>query len=322
MTREMIANRSVAGIDVSKTSLDLFIDPDGICSHIDNDEPARARLILQLRDANVALVLIEATGRHHRRIAADLLEAGIPVAVVNPQRAREFARSMGKLEKTDAIDAKMLADFARARTHLLMPKPREKQAELDDLVSRRRALVRVRIAEKNRLADDLPKLAKRQAKTLLRLVDQQIEDLDRAIAKLIEADDDWNNKSEIIESIPGVGATSAHQLIAELPELGNVDRGEIAKLAGVAPLCKQSGKLDGQRSIQGGRADARTALYMAAFNAMQHNPRFKAFAERLKAKGKKFKVIVTACMRKLLTILNQMIKTNTRWNENLAFNFH
>ena len=252
MTREMIANRSAAGIDVSKTSLDVFIDPQGIQRHFDNDDVGRRALIQQLRDADVALVLIEATGRYHRRIAADLLETGIPVAVVNPQRAREFARSTGKLEKTDAIDARMLADFAHAGNHLLLPKPREKQAELDDLVSRRRALVRVRVAEKNRLGDDLPKLAKRQATQLLRLVEQQIEDLDRAIAKLIEADDDWNNKASLIASDPGVGAASAHQLIAELPELGQVDRGQIAKLAGVGePLCKQSGKHDAQRSIQG-----------------------------------------------------------------------
>ena len=165
MTREEVANRSVAGIDVSKTSLDVFIDPDGIRSHFDNNDAGRAKLIEQLRDAQVALVLIEATGRYHRRIAADLLEAAIPVAVVNPQRAREFARSAGKLEKTDAIDARMLADFARAATHLLLQKPREKQDELNDLVSRRRALVQMRVAEKNRLGDDLPKLAKAQAKS-------------------------------------------------------------------------------------------------------------------------------------------------------------
>ena len=139
---------------------------------------------------------------------------------------------------------------------------------------------------------------------------------------MIEADDDWNNKAGLIASVPGMGDVSAHQLIAELPELGQADRGEIAKIAGVAPLCRQSGKLDAPRSIRGGRADARTVLYMAAFNVMRHNARFKTFADGLKARGKKFKVIVTACMRKLLTILNQMIKTNTPWNEKLAFNFN
>src|SRR5581483_6994644 len=182
--------------------------------------------------ARVALVCIEATGRYHRRLAVALIEAGIPVALVNPQRAREFARSIGKLEKSDRIDARTLAIFARAARHRTMQKPAENQTELNDLVSRRRALVQLRVAESNRLGEQQPKLACSQGKKMLRLIEQQIEDLDRAIAKLIESDGDWNNKSQIIDSVPGIGASTAHQLIAELPELGQLNRQQIAKLAG------------------------------------------------------------------------------------------
>lgn len=320
MTRIDSFDRSVAGIDVGKAVLDLYIDPLGTELHVDNDDAGCARLIQQLRDAKVALVLIEATGRYHRRIASALLEADIPVAVVNPRRAREFARALGRLEKSDQIDPKVLAKFARAAEHRLLVKPRENQHEIAELVTRRRGLMQIAVAEKNRLADNPCPFAKRQATRMLRLTEQQIEDLDRAITRLIEADDDWHDNARIIDSIPGVGPNSAHQLIAELPELGNVDRGEIAKLVGVAPLRDQSGKSDAPRRIQGGRSDVRTTLYMVAFNVIRHNDRFKAFAERLKARGKKFKVIVTAAMRKLLTIMNQMIKTQTPWNEKLALN--
>lgn len=313
------SSQSVAGIDVSKSKLDCFIDVIDKSFSVVNDPSGIAQLIEQLRAANVRLVLIEATGRYHRRCAAELLDAGIEVAVVNPQRAREFARSMGKLEKTDHIDATVLAAFARANNaHRRLVKPSANQTQIDDLVSRRRALVQMRIAEKNRLHDDLPKLARNQGNKLLRLIEQQIEDLDRAIAKLIESDDDWQNKSDIISSVPGVGQSSAHQLIADLPELGKLNRQQIAKLVGVAPLNCDSGQHRGQRRIAGGRGQVRTTLYMAAFNAIHYCERFRGYAARLKQAGKPFKVIMTGCMRKLLITLNQMIKTNTAFNASLA----
>lgn len=181
--------------------------------------------------------------------------------------------------------------------------------------------MQVRVAEKNRLADDAPKLARAQAEKLLRFVERQIEDLDRAIAKLIAADDDWHDKAGLIASVKGVGESTANQLVADLPELGTLGRGQIAKLVGVAPLNCDSGMRRGQRHIRGGRGDVRVTLYMGAFNAIRHNPRFRDFAARLEAAGKPFKVIVTAAMRKLLVILNQMVKTNTPWNPELAFKF-
>ncbi len=309
------SSQPVAGIDVSRSKLDCFIDVIDKSFSVANDDRGIAQLIEQLRAVNVRLVLIEATGRYHRRCAAELLDAGIEVAVVNPQRAREFARSMGKLEKTDHIDAAMLAAFARAsNAHRRLTKVPANQAQIDDLVSRRRALVQMRVAEKNRLHDDLPKLARNQANKLLRLIAQQIEDLDRAIAKLIESDDDWRNKSDLITSIPGVGQGSAHQLIADLPELGKLNRQQITKLAGLAPLNCDSGQHRGQRRIAGGRGPVRTTLYMAAFNAIRYCERFRGYAKRLEKVGKPFKVIMTACMRKLLITLNQMIKTNTTFN--------
>jgi transposase len=309
------SSQSVAGIDVSKSKLDCFIDVIDKSFSVDNDPGGIARLIEQLRAANVRLVLIEATGRYHRRCAAELLDGGIEIAVVNPQRAREFARSMGKLEKSDHIDARILADFARAgKDHRRLVKPSAQQTQIDDLVSRRRALVQMRVAEKNRLHDDLPKLARNQGNKLLRLIEQQIEDLDRAIARLIESDDDWQNKSDIISSVPGVGTSSAHQLIADLPELGKLNRQQIAKLVGVAPLNCDSGQHCGKRRIAGGRGPVRNTLYMAAFNAIHYCDRFRGYAARLKKAGKPFKVIMTACMRKLLITLNQMIKTNTAFN--------
>lgn len=313
--------RPVVGIDVAKQKLDGFADLPASSFSFANDDAGRAALVAELRRLGAALVCVEATGRYHRRLVADLLDAGVPVAVANPQRVREFARATGRLEKADPVDARVLAGFARAAPPRVEQKPPAKQAELRDLVARRRALVQVRVAEKNRLADDAPKLARAQAAKLLRFVERQVEDLDRAIAELVEADGEWDNRAGLIASVKGVGASTANQLVADLPELGRLGRGQIAKLVGVAPLNCDSGQRRGQRHIRGGRHDVRLTLYMAAFNACRHNPRFRAFARRLKDAGKPFKVVVTAAMRKLLVILNQMVKTNTPWDPELAFKF-
>lgn len=308
----------VVGIDVSKKSLDIFIDSLEQRFTLDNNDQSIATLTQRLKAAQVRLVVIEATGRYHRRVAATLLAAGIATSVVNPQRAREFAKAMGKLEKSDSIDAMVLAAFGRQ----LQPRANQIQPEnrtiLADLVSRRRSLVQLRVAEKNRAHDDLPRLAAQQSKTLLRLIEQQIEDLDREIASQIQADDDWHNKSQIIDSVPGIGPDSANQLIIDLPELGQLNRQQIAKLAGLAPLTRDSGTFQGQRSIRGGRHDVRVTLYMLAHNAVMWCPRFTEFFEQLIARGKRHKVAMTACMRKLLVTLNQMVKTKTLWNQQIA----
>ncbi len=302
---------SFVGIDVSKATLDCHLHPSARRLTLTNDDRGIEILLDHLRQRTIQLVLLEATGRLHRRVAGELLQAGIAVALVNPQRAREYARSIGRLEKTDRVDAEVLALFAAGAEHVRLQKPSEKQVELDDLISRRRALVQMRVAEKNRLAEKhQPRLAKTQAQKMLRLIEQQIEDLDRAIGDLIDGDDQWNRKNQIITSVPGVSTITAHQLLAELPELGTLDRQSIAKLAGVAPLANDSGPRRGTRSIKGGRQNVRTTLYMAAFNVRRHCDRFKRFAQRLTAAGKTYKVMLTAVMRKLLITLNQMIKTN------------
>ena len=305
------------GIDVSKATLDVYIDPIGQSFHVPNDPQGFLQLIQKLSLHQIKLVVIESTGRLHRRLASELTQAGVPTTLANPQRAREYARACGKLEKTDRVDAKVLAEFGRGVKHRILEQMPQKQVDLDDLISRRRALIQMHVAEKNRLHDQLPKLAHAQGQKLLRLIDQQIEDLDRAIAELIEGDDDWTRKSQIISSIPGVSDGTAHQLIADLPELGKLNRQCIAKLVGVAPLADQSGKKDGQRHIKGGRGPVRCALYMAAFNAMRYCDRFKQMAERLRKNGKAYKVVITACMRKLLVTINRMIKTDTTYNASL-----
>jgi transposase len=316
-------SRPVVGIDVSKSTLEVFIDRSmsaqpPVRLSLANTELEIQKLLKQLVELNIRLVVTEATGRYHRRLAAVLLMAGVPVKVLNPQRAREFAKSIGKLEKSDGIDAEVLAHYARGVDPKPDAAPNLQQIELTDLISRRRALVQQRIAETNRSHEQMPKLAASQAKAMLRLIEQQIEDLDREIARQIESDDDWHNKSQIIDSVPGIGPDSANQLVAALPELGKLNRQQIAKLIGLAPLARDSGPFKGHRTIGGGRGDIRTMLYMLAHNATLYCPRFKAFFQHLRANGKAHKVAMTACMRKLLITLNQMIKTNTRWQQTPA----
>jgi transposase len=307
----------VAGVDVSKAKLDLFVDTVGRRLGVANDDAGVALLVATLLEHGVRLVVVEATGRYHRRVAAALLQAGVDVAVVNPAHARAFARAAGKLEKTDRIDAEVLARFGRAMNPRVAVKTPEEQVVLSDLVCRRRGLVQMRVAEVNRGHGTPPALAARQSRRLLRLLEQQVEDLDREIAKLIEADDDRSGKAEVIDSVPGIGPDTANQLVVELPELGKLNRRQIAKLVGVAPLNCDSGGRRGEHHIGGGRESVRTCLYMAAFNARQKCRRFKAYFDGLIARGKRYQVAMTACMRKLLVTLNQMVKSNTHWDQNL-----
>jgi transposase len=305
------------GIDVSKARLDIHIDPLGQSLSVDNTLAGIQTLLKTLKPLTVKLVLIEATGRYERRLAADLLEAAIPVTVVNPRQARDFAKSLGKLAKTDKIDAQTLAQFARLGHHRLAEKTPQTRDLLDQRVTRRRQVVQMLATEKTRLEQLTDKLAVHSVKKVMRVLDQQREDLDRDIARMIESDDDWRNKAQILDSAPGVGPDTANQLVVDLPELGKLNRQEIAALVGVAPMNCDSGSMRGQRHIRGGRTDVRTTLYMAAYNAMRCNPAIHAFAQRLKKAGKPFKVIATACMRKLLIILNVMVKTNQHWNPEL-----
>lgn len=302
------------GIDVAKAKLDVCLWPSGQTLSASNDDQGIAQIVTLLRQQPVALVLLEATGRYERRVASELLDARFNVAVVNPRQARDFARALGKLAKTDRIDARMLAQFAQLGHVRLCEKQPAKRTLLDDLVTRRRQVVQMLAMEKTRQQVPQNKQTRLMIAKVIRLLEQQRQDLDRQIAELIESDDDWRNKRDLLSSVPGVGPVTAGGLVADLPELGKLNRQQIAALVGVAPVNRDSGMMRGKRSIFGGRASVRTTLYMAAFCATKYNPVIRRFAERLRNAGKPFKVMLVAAMRKLLTILNVMLKENRPWH--------
>ncbi len=302
------------GIDVSKKSLELCLLPGGQTLAVDNSDAGIAQIVALLKQHTVATVLLEATGRYERLVASELLDTGFAVAVVNPRQARNFARALGKLAKTDKIDAATLAQFAQLGHVRLCEKQPEQCMLLDDLVTRRRQVTQMLAMEKTRMQIPQDKRTRGMIARVIRVLEQQREDLDRRIAELIESDEDWRNKRDLLTSVPGVGQTTASALVADLPELGKLNRQQIAALVGVAPINRDSGTLRGRRTTFGGRASVRCALYMAAFCAIKCNPVLKRFADRLRAAGKPFKVIVVAAMRKLLTILNLMLKENQPWN--------
>lgn len=301
------------GIDVAKANLDVEVQPQAQRFRSSNDAAGIQRLIDQLRPLGACLVVVEASGGLEQRLVADLVGAGFAVALVNPRQVRDFARGIGCLAKTDRLDAGVLARFAQQ----VLPRPvalaSEKQRELDQLVTRRRQLLELQTAESNRQATATAKLARRSIDKVLALLAKQVRQLDAAIAQLIQSDEEWRHKDQLLQSVPGVGPVTSAALLAELPELGRLNRQEISALVGLAPYSHDSGTFRGQRSIWGGRASVRRVLYMAALTARRCNHAIQRFADRLSKAGKRFKVILTACMRKLLITLNAMIKTNARW---------
>jgi transposase len=304
---------SFVGIDVSKNNWDVHLLPDNRSFTLPATATGLADLLPQLPAAGTCLIVIEATGGYERDLAAGLFDAGHLVSIVNPRQCRDFAKALGVRAKTDRVDARILALFAEKVRPRLSEKTTEKQAELDELVTRRRQLILFQSAELVRQEKARHKTAISSLKKLLELLGKQIKELNEAIAKLIESDDDWRARAEIVASMPGIGEATAATLIAELPELGKLNRNEIAALVGVAPFNHDSGKFQGQRRIRGGRKSVRTGMYMATLTAMRCNPLINSFALRLEAKGKPFKVRLIACMRKLLTILNVMVRDQTLW---------
>jgi transposase len=315
---DALALQTFIGIDVSQGSWDVHRLPEGRSFSIRVDDGAVGRLLARLGSPAATLVVVEATGGVERELVAALLEAGWTVAVVNPRCVRDFAKALNRLAKTDRLDAVIIAEFAQR----VQPRPTQKvpknQERLDALMTRRRQLVGLRSMERTRKLQAADRTAQQSIDKTLRFLDRQVADLDQAIAKLIDADDDWRAKRDVIQSVPGVGPTTSAALLAELPELGRLNRQEIASLAGVAPFNDDSGQFRGQRRIRGGRSALRTTLYMAAFAARRCNPKIRSFAQRLHRAGKPFKVVLTACMRKLLTILNVLVRTNTPWNPTLS----
>ena len=257
-------------------------------------------------------VVLEATGGFEMLVAGELELAGLPVSLVNPRQVRSFARAIGRLAKTDAIDAQVLAQFAEVLKPPVRPLPDEETRELRALVDRRRQLLVMVTSERNRLRN-----ASRRVRPLIqehiRWLKQQADDLDNDISELIRSSPMWRAQEDLLRSVPGVGPVLSSTLLTHLPELGSLNRGQVAALVGVAPLNRDSGAFRGKRSIWGGRSAIRSALYMAALVATRHNPVIKAFYQHLCASGKAKKVALTACMRKLLTILNSMLKHRTQW---------
>jgi transposase len=272
----------------------------------------------RLKPYAVQLVVVESTGGYERRVAIELLTAGAAVAVVNPTRVRRFAEALGTLAKTDRIDARVLAEFAMRLEPRPSERPSPEQVLLDELLTRRRQLITMRTMEVNRQAQAVGALALRQISHHLEVLDEQAAQIDAELDRLIDNDPRWKQRVGLVDSVPGIGKTIAYRLVADLPELGKLNRGQIAALAGVAPMNRDSGGHRGRRAIRGGRTDARNALFMAAWVAERHNPTIRAYAERLQAAGKPFKVVITACMRKILITLNVMLKTGTAWNEKLV----
>ena len=306
------------GIDVAKESFDVCCLPEESWRSLPYDENGLTQLLGELPQKETCLIVVEATGGYQRRLVAELVDAGHHVAVANPRQVRDFARGLGILAKTDRLDALVIARFGQHVRPRTIGKTPKKQAELEQLVVRRRQLVGLRTAEKNRLETITVKAVSKSILQVIRLLDKQINLIEKDVLTMLESDDDWKNRRALLGSVLGVGAVTVASLLAELPELGMLNRQEIAASAGLAPFNHDSGRFRGKRSIWGGRASVRSVLYMAALTARRCNPTIRQFADRLEAEGKPFKVVITACMRKLLVILNTMVKNNTHWNSNYA----
>jgi transposase len=311
-------NLTFVGIDVAKATLDLHFLPSGQAHSLANTPAGHRQLLKLLPLPAVCRIVLEATGGYERQLVADLLDAGFHVAVVNPKRVRDFARALGLAAKTDRLDARVLALFAEKVQPAPAQKTPEKQAEIQQLVGRRRQLIELRTQESNRWDVTHSKAARKSIQAVLNTLERQVRDIEKAIEDLVESDDEWRQKTELVQSVPGLGGVTATTLLADVPELGQLNRQQISSLVGLAPFNRDSGQHQGKRAIGGGRKSVRCVLYMAALAARRCNPVIKAFADRLTLHGKPFKFVLTACMRKLLVIVNSLVKSGQPWNPKLA----
>ena len=301
------------GVDVAKDRLDVHCMPAGAAFAVANDPAGVADLVARLRPLAPALVVLEATGGFEHPVAAALALAGLPAAVVNPRQARDFARATGRLAKTDRIDAAALALFAQRVRPPVRPLPDDDARALDALMQRRRQLLEMRAAERNRLGMAFTARVRASLEAHLDWLSRQLEQVDKEPAGVIEASPVWRVKDELLQSIKGIGPAVSQTLLAALPELGTLTRQQVAALAGLAPLARDSGTRRGQRCIGGGRAEVRSLLYMAALSASRYNPALRAFSERLRRAGKAVKVRLVAVARKLLTIANAVLRDGRPW---------
>jgi transposase len=313
----MMTNTPVCvGIDVSKQQLDIALRP-GRRYSVPNNEAGVASILADLKTVSLTLVVLEATGGLELPLTSALALAGLPVVVVNPRQVRDFAKATGQLAKTDAIDAQVLARFAE----VIRPEPRslpdEQTQALAALVTRRQQLIEMLTAEKNRLAS-ARRTIRKNLRSHIAWLERALEQADTNLAETIRQSPVWCEKEALLRSVPGIGPVLTTTLLANLPELGTLTHKQIAALVGVAPLNRDSGTLRGRRTVWGGRARVRTALYMAAIVAARFNPIIRGFYQRLCAAGKAKKVALVACMRKLLVIVNSMLKHQTPWNPALV----
>lgn len=305
------------GIDVSKNKLDIASNADQAVTTIGNDETEIKAWIQSLDETTNTIVVLEATGGYESLLVKLLHQHHLALAVVNPRQVRNFAIGIGCDPKTDAIDARVLARFGEVVQPLPQLVPSDEQAQLGALVERRRQIIDLINQEKNRLQQTTDRVIRQSIETVLKSLKQQLQTIDERIAKAVAADPVNARKIEILSSVKGVGPVTVSTFVADLPELGKLNRQEIAKLVGVAPINKDSGQTSGQRKTAGGRASVRSVLYMATLVATRFNETIQAFYQRLLAKGKPKKVALTAAMRKLLTILNTLIKNDELWNAEL-----
>jgi len=305
--------KSFVGIDLSKSSLDIALSPQGEEWQLANDPDGLAILIARLKDLYAPLVVLEATGGFERPVAQALTQAQIAVVVVNPRQVRDFARSTGCLAKTDRLDAHMLALFAERMQPEPRLQPNETARQLQDLLDRRRQLVGMIRQEKNRLKQIAEHLRPR-VQSHIDWLKQELEQIEQEIEQLQKNNATWQKQSALLQSAPGVGPVMSSTLLGYLPEMGRLTGKEIAALVGVAPFNRDSGQLRGRRAIWGGRARVRAVLYMSTVSALRYNEVIEKFYQRLIAAGKPKKVAIVACMRKLLVILNAMIKHDTCWS--------
>lgn len=306
----MNAQALVVGIDVSKNWLDVAMGGESL--RVANDAEGLTELLKRLRDAGAHLVVMEATGGYETQAASVIAAAGLRLAVVNPRQVRDFAKATGRLAKTDRIDAQVIAAFGQVVDAQIVRVPDEQSLELQGLMARRSQLVGMRVQESNRLTLMQGGMRK-QIKAHIAWLDKAIDEVNTDLTARLRTSTAWREKDELYRSMKGVGPVTSGTLMASLPELGSLDRRAIAALVGVAPFNRDSGVFRGRRTIWGGRAQVRHIVYMAATTATRSNPVIKAFYQRLIARGKPHKVAMVACMRKMLTILNAMARTNTPW---------
>jgi len=307
-------SRCYVGIDISADRLEVQVLPTEQRQSLVYEQAGVTHLVGFLQQLKPALIVVEATGKLEMAVVASMAAVELPVVVMNPRRIRDFARSLGLLAKTDRVDAYVLARFAESVRPQPRPLPTEQQQAMQELVSRQRQLVEIRAAESNRLRRTRTTAVRHNLQIHLAWLDKQIQEMDRQIRQLITASPCWRQKDQLLQSVPGVGPKLSSVLVAHLPELGQLNRRQIASLVGLAPFNRDSGRWRGKRFIGGGRSKVRCTLYMGSLVAAYHNPVIRALRQRLENQGKPFKVVLTACMRKLLVILNAMVKNGTQWN--------